>query len=775
MRVPSNARDELRALHYASGVGRASKGGSDDANTSETRWKTRGSCQYITFPMCSKQTWSDKQMKVMIIYLADFRDAPDDDRRVDIINRALEEMDTIGAPAPFPAQATRVTAVRKWLNKHVDMLDETPREAKGSTRGCDLWARKHARLVHDHAYLQGNYNGLDPLKAYNKARWELWQGLADEEKKEWNRKGETARALVTKDLSKVEPPLHTAAAVCKMLRNKFDAWQKKIYVETGAVVINISMVRTIDEGLVFTFDDATKQFGAQCNFKELLQKQGWKATELWARIIQHFNSMGNPAEEEPKILPSGKTSTAKPTTGFGSLYELGDDGLPIIPPEEQLNARVAATAKYWSAMVRQFLNAHQAAASNNRSHSIPWTTAKEMGSMDVWFPAQMWPAHIPIKDPSKISKEDCIALVYLWRQAQELVGFRFRNWIDKAGNIEETNYEGFVNCWMQDAPHREKRKAAAGARQADQMNATRVQGTAVPPPYFSPQERVSATMEAPGKQEDEVGAKGKAKGGTGEKAKSKGGGKKGKARDHRPDASGIGREKAIAPPPQSAASGSGRSQAHEDSALASSGNPLEVEAEHVGRVSALAPPSPMTGPDLARSPLPVERPLPKRVLARNWKDLAPADLQVPERYGFLKSLSSEPNFQALLTACIRAKAVSESNAKPRPASPEIQGACWSTWKWDKVYLPDSAHSSESGLEPLFAYLRKGRPKWEQDALELAKAEQVLLTVGMALRDLYAVQFAHDPEDLPQGVPAYITDSKLSFAQVAQLESALEPM
>lgn len=48
-------------------------------------------------------------MKVMIIYLADFRDAPDDDRRVDIINRALEEMDTIGAPAPFPAQATRVT------------------------------------------------------------------------------------------------------------------------------------------------------------------------------------------------------------------------------------------------------------------------------------------------------------------------------------------------------------------------------------------------------------------------------------------------------------------------------------------------------------------------------------------------------------------------------------------------------------------------------------------------------------------------------------------
>lgn len=104
-------------------------------------------------------------------------------------------------------------AVRKWLNKHVDMLDETPREAKGSTRGCDLWARKHARLVHDHAYLQGNYNGLDPLKAYNKARWELWQGLADEEKKEWNRKGETARALVTKDLSKVEPPLHTAAYV----------------------------------------------------------------------------------------------------------------------------------------------------------------------------------------------------------------------------------------------------------------------------------------------------------------------------------------------------------------------------------------------------------------------------------------------------------------------------------------------------------------------------------------------------------------------------------
>ena len=61
-----------------------------------------------------------------------------------------------------------------------------------------------------------------------------------------------------------------------------------------------------------------------------------------------------------KAMSSGtKTSKAKPTRNFGRLLEVGEeDGLPVLPSRAELESWKSQSAQYWSAVVRQFLNAH---------------------------------------------------------------------------------------------------------------------------------------------------------------------------------------------------------------------------------------------------------------------------------------------------------------------------------------------------------------------------------------------------------------------------------
>lgn len=50
---------------------------------------------------------------------------------------------------------------------------------------------------------------------------------------------------------------------------------------------------------------------------------------------------------------------AKPTKNFGRLFEVSEeDGLPVMPSKEELIGWQSNTAQFWSALVRQWLNAH---------------------------------------------------------------------------------------------------------------------------------------------------------------------------------------------------------------------------------------------------------------------------------------------------------------------------------------------------------------------------------------------------------------------------------
>ena len=109
-----------------------------------------------------------------------------------------------------------------------------------------------------------------------------------------------------------------------------------------------------------------------------------------------------------------------------------------------------------------------------------------------------------------------------------------------------------------------------------------------------------------------------------------------------------------------------------------------------------------------------------------------------------------------------------------PQSP-IPGAPWSTWGWAQAWLPEAVHSRPDGLQPLFSFLEKEKGRWVSGGIQLEMAGQVLLTVGLVLRDLSTAQFVNDPDDRPSGVPAYVFDSKLGFKEYNHLLDILEEL
>ena len=86
----------------------------------------------------------------------------------------------------------------------MDDANVSMEKAKGTTRGCDLWAREARPEIWQLAY--GQYEGQKHIQAFSQARWQLWGELDEYVKKAWNTKGELAREKVKGNLRQTEPP-----------------------------------------------------------------------------------------------------------------------------------------------------------------------------------------------------------------------------------------------------------------------------------------------------------------------------------------------------------------------------------------------------------------------------------------------------------------------------------------------------------------------------------------------------------------------------------------
>lgn len=162
---------------------------------------------------------------------------------------------------------------------------------------------------------------------------------------------------------------------------------------------------------------------------------------------------------------------------------------------------------------------------------------------------------------------------------------------------------------------------------------------------------------------------------------------------------------------------------------------------------------------------------------RDFKDMAPAAVVQGDSHAFLESLDVSRQYQALQAHLRKGFGNSGGGsvtALRGPQSP-IPGAPWSTWGWAQAWLPEAVHSRPDGLQPLFSFLEKEKGRWVSGGIQLEMAGQVLLTVGLVLRDLSTAQFVNDPDDRPSGVPAYVFDSKLGFKEYNHLLDILEEL
>ena len=108
-------------------------------------------------------------------------------------------------------------------------------------------------------------------------------------------------------------------------------------------------------------EDKCASLGAKSNFKDTINTETWEPATLWETIVQFHRDFWK-VDSSGKAMSSGtKTSKAKPTRNFGRLLEVGEeDGLPVLPSRAELESWKSQSAQYWSAVVRQFLNAHHA-------------------------------------------------------------------------------------------------------------------------------------------------------------------------------------------------------------------------------------------------------------------------------------------------------------------------------------------------------------------------------------------------------------------------------
>ena len=107
-------------------------------------------------------------------------------------------------------------------------------------------------------------------------------------------------------------------------------------------------------------EDRCASLGAKSNFKDTINTETWEPATLWETIVQFHRDFWK-VDSSGKAMSSGtKTSKAKPTRNFGRLLKVGEeDGLPVLPSRAELESWKSQSAQYWSAVVRQFLNAHR--------------------------------------------------------------------------------------------------------------------------------------------------------------------------------------------------------------------------------------------------------------------------------------------------------------------------------------------------------------------------------------------------------------------------------
>lgn len=273
---------------------------------------------------------------------------------------------------------------------------------KGTTRGCDLWAREEENKT---AILQGVYQrhrGVSPLDAYCSSMWKTWKALSKQDRAYWAAKATAVRAAVNGNLRDYEPPQLTVEYAASTLtrwtnansvqgsqcRDGQEGQRDSEEVVGGVGSLRVRLVgRTYGRQRlpVRHVSPAMSRFGAPWSMTDDHSDDAMKLM-FGQNISAHYMHAGkyfaedtyiadfkecvmkwrewDDSDEDTSILLGGtnKQSKAQPRSNLGPLYEMDEaTGLPILPPVQLLERLESKNSHYWVALVRQFLNHHYSA------------------------------------------------------------------------------------------------------------------------------------------------------------------------------------------------------------------------------------------------------------------------------------------------------------------------------------------------------------------------------------------------------------------------------
>lgn len=103
------------------------------------------------------------------------------------------------------------------------------------------------------------------------------------------------------------------------------------------------------------------------------------------------------------------------------------------------------------------------------------------------------------------------------------------------------------------------------------------------------------------------------------------------------------------------------------------------------------------------------------------------------RFKFLGSLSADGQY----TRCLELVSKLRSGASPVEDYVPRAELAWAVWKWDSSLLPPKVD-----LPALFRYINRG--SWLGSERNHAEWEQVMLALGMVLRDIHRSHFVNGP-------------------------------
>ncbi|EPT02060.1 hypothetical protein FOMPIDRAFT_1048074 [Fomitopsis schrenkii] len=159
-----------------------------------------------------------------------------------------------------------------------------------------------------------------------------------------------------------------------------------------------------------------------------------------------------------------------------------------------------------------------------------------------------------------------------------------------------------------------------------------------------------------------------------------------------------------------------------------------------------------------------------------WESRPPEAARAGQpRVAYLAQLSNDPRYKAVYNAWVAKRPTLDSLKtvlKPTKMPMPLLFASWATWRHPDAFMPKEVHCSPNAANNLIMGVRT-KPWMARGVIDWAVVEQVLLAVGLALRDIHTAHFPRDPDDPPPAEVPYLANTQWNIQHAEELLDTLQ--